>query len=114
MTTEEKAKAYDEAIERAKSKIKNDKDHVLYEKDITDIFPALEESEDERIRKALKEYFINSFQNNGIAAICGVHIKDILAWLEKQGEQKNTWSEEDEECADLILRELKQDKEDSP
>ena len=48
-------------------------------------FPELRESESERIRKALKEYFINSFQNNGVAAICGVHIIDILAWLEKQG-----------------------------
>jgi len=49
------------------------------------LHPELKESEDEMIRKALKEYFINSFQNNGVAAICGVHIKDILAWLEKQG-----------------------------
>lgn len=48
-------------------------------------FPELRESESERIREALKEYFINSFQNNGVAAICGVHIIDILAWLEKQG-----------------------------
>ena len=29
LSIEEKAKRYDEAIERAKSKIKNDKDHVL-------------------------------------------------------------------------------------
>ena len=51
-------------------------------------FPELRESESEKIRKALKEYFINSFQNNGVAAICGVHIIDILTWLEKQGKQK--------------------------
>ena len=54
---------------------------------VNDNVPELKESEDERIRKALKEYFINSFQNNGVAAILGVHIKDILAWLEKQGEK---------------------------
>ena len=38
LTIEEKAKRYDEAIEKAKSKVKNDKDHVLYEDDILDIF----------------------------------------------------------------------------
>lgn len=31
LTIKEKASRYDEAIEKAKSKIKNDKDHVLYE-----------------------------------------------------------------------------------
>ena len=62
---------------------------------VNDNVPELKESEDERIRKALKEYFINSFQNNGVAAILGVHIKDILAWLEKQGEQKPAWKPAD-------------------
>ena len=53
------------------------------------IFPELAENKDERIRKALKQYFVNSFQNNGVAAICGVHVKDVLDWLEKQGEKKS-------------------------
>jgi len=61
---------------------------TLYKSMLNNLFPELKESEDERIRNALKEYFINSFRNNGVAAICGVHIKDILAWLEKQSEQK--------------------------
>ena len=39
MTQEEKAKRYDEIIEKAKSKIKNDKDHVLYEDDIIEMIP---------------------------------------------------------------------------
>ena len=51
------------------------------------IFSELAENKDERIRKALKQYFVNSFQNNGVAAICGVHVKDVLDWLEKQGEK---------------------------
>ena len=79
LSTEQKAKAYDEAIERAKSKIKNDKDHVLYEDDITDIFPELkesEESEDEKIRKEL------------LAVIDDLILPDeqkerFVAWLEK-------------------------------
>ena len=57
-------------------------------KDVERMLPELKESEDKKIRKALKQYFVNSFQNNGIAAICGVHIKDVLAWLERQAKQK--------------------------
>ena len=95
MTQEEKAKAYDEAIGRAKSKIKNDKDHVLYEDDIIELFPELAESEDEVIRKELivevKE------QIDWISAPDRRREKDKkalkklnkwLAWLEKQGKQK--------------------------
>ncbi len=52
LSTEEKARAYDEALKRAKSKIKNDKDHVLYEDDVIEIFPELKESEDERMLSA--------------------------------------------------------------
>jgi hypothetical protein len=52
---------------------------------IEDIFPELKvkESEDERIRKALIEYFTTS-DNNSYYAVCGVATKKILAWLEKQ------------------------------
>ena len=57
---------------------------------LEEIFPELAENKDEMIRKALKQYFVNSFQNNGVAAICGVHVKDVLAWLEKQGQVKES------------------------
>lgn len=53
------------------------------------IFPELKESEDERIRKALIEHFrwnvhqiLNDFNN-----------KEVLTWLEKQGEIIKEWSE---------------------
>lgn len=81
MTTEEKAKAWDEAIERAKSKIRNDKDHVLYEEDILDIFPSLKESDEERIRKDIVFYIAANHKDDGEKA-------RWLYWLEKQGEQK--------------------------
>ena len=79
MTTEEKAKAYDEAIEIAKSKIKNDKDHILYEDDITDIFPELKESEDERIRKWLICYFKEVCDNVSEKEyeLCNVIFKEV-------------------------------------
>ena len=43
MTQEEKAKRYDEAIERAK--------RMYSEKELNYLFPELKESKDERIRK---------------------------------------------------------------
>lgn len=88
MTTEEKAKAWDEAIERAKSKIRNDKDHVLYEEDILDIFPSLKESDEERIRKALMQNLKERFGTKGNMGE-GLDMPDVLAWLEKQGEHSN-------------------------
>ena len=81
MTIEEKAKAYDEALETAR-KIYN-KDFTPYCKDaLEDIFPELKESEDERIRKALIRFHKRTIDINGIKG------EDIIAWLEKKGEQK--------------------------
>jgi hypothetical protein len=80
----EKAKRYDEAIKRAKSKIKNDKDHILYEDDVIEIFPELYDSEDEKIRKEL----IRAFKSmNSIKVWNGIERTNILAWLEKQGDK---------------------------
>ena len=50
------------------------------------LFPELKESDDERIRQALIEYFTTS-DNNSYYAVCGVATKKILAWLEKQAEK---------------------------
>lgn len=47
-------------------------------------FPELAESEDERIRKAI----IDEFQRRGQGSFAGYPMPDILAWLEKQKEQK--------------------------
>jgi beta-glucosidase/6-phospho-beta-glucosidase/beta-galactosidase len=99
MTQEEKAKAYDEALLRAKSKIKNDKDHVLYEDDVIEIFPELKESEDEKIRKDLIQW-IDEFPDT---IWRGHYKKEILAWFKKQGEQKPAWSEEDEKMVKDII-----------
>ena len=99
MTQEEKAKAYDEALLIAKSKIKNNKDFVLYEDDVIEIFPQLKESEDEKIRKDLIQW-IDEFPDT---IWRGHYKKDILVWLEKQGEQKPTWSEDDEKMVKDII-----------
>lgn len=91
MTPEEKAKRYDEALKMAKSIIKNDKDHVLYEDDIIEIFPELKESEDEKIRKELTEFLKSAaggFLNTAIQ--CKTFGK-WAAWLEKQNRKETTY-----------------------
>lgn len=53
--------------------------------DLQNLFPELRESDDERIRKSLLDYLHtlpNHFSHNG-----GL-VTDWIAWLEKQGEQK--------------------------
>ena len=92
MTIEEKARAYDEALKRA-IKHRNKDGLTLEQYETIDIiFPELVESEDERIRKALIENFelLNGkqFKNQKWGAHEELLIDDILAWLEKQGEQK--------------------------
>ena len=51
---------------------------------LSDIFPELEELEDERIRKALIDY-LTKMWGNSQDDVCGVHVEDAIAWLEKQG-----------------------------
>ena len=75
--------------------------------DLKDLFPELAESEDEKIRKELIEYI-----KNWKKAYCSDSVKqDILdnfiAWLEKQGEQKPEWSEEDERKRNGLVKGLK-------
>jgi bifunctional pyridoxal-dependent enzyme with beta-cystathionase and maltose regulon repressor activities len=89
MTTEQKAKAYDEAIERAKG-FKTDECRDVAEY----IFPELKETKEDRIIKAIKNCIKKGFI--GYGQIEGVIEDDCLAWLEKQGEKKPMWSEEDD------------------
>lgn len=97
MTTEEKAKAYDEALERAKEiKSKILSSHLSTEsckavsEYINEIIPELRESEDERVRKGIVETikqcpdtFLNSKNRD-----------EMLAYLEKQKEHKPASTED--------------------
>ncbi len=83
LSIEEKAKAYDEAIERArmwrnKSGMPINKMGIL-----DDIFPNLMESEDEKIRKSIINLVIKSAQNGGMA-LHKWESQQMLAWLEKK------------------------------
>jgi len=82
LTIEQKAKAYDEALERARKEL-----HICGSIDcdatrqIFRFFPELKESEDEKIRKSLLEYLHtlpNHYAHNGVCA------PEWIAWLEEQ------------------------------
>ena len=82
MTEKEKAKAYDEAIERAKK---------LYGNGITEeIFTELKESKDKKIREAILNGLIDcrDAPDLGWSNFGGIHIDDCIAWLEKQGKEE--------------------------
>ena len=78
---EEKAKAYDEAL---KVLHKYDGANIMFTQDLKEeMFPELKESEDERIRKSISAYFAKFKPNDMWDA--DFSFGDIVAWLEKQG-----------------------------
>lgn len=98
LSIEEKAERYNEALERARKLQENSKGMIL-KKWLWNIFPELKESEDERIRKWLIGYF-NQYIIDGMPQVFGngLNVKDVISWLEKQGEQKPANSYCQENC----------------
>lgn len=83
MTIEEKAKAFDEALERARKMLNMILDNELigFPDQIREIFPQLCENEDERIRKALVEYFAPPVS---FTTVRGIPVQKVRDWLENQ------------------------------
>ena len=104
ISTEEKAKAYDEAIEKAK-KYRDEckmRGNEWFVEDIEEMFPELkEENEDEKVRKEI----IETIKNYGPQTANPKLYNAMLAWMERQrglnptdkGEEKSAWSKEDED-----------------
>lgn len=95
MTPEEKAKAYDEALERTRGLLEGMEEGGYFAtlEDVKEIFPELAEPEDERIRKEIishlqHEYVVKRY-------VSDVEYDRWIAWLEKQ--DKSKWTDEDEE-----------------
>ena len=108
MTPEEKAKRYDEALKIAKKNYmsaqdlcKDSKIGILnvFKNTLERIFPELKESEDEKIRKAI----IKSLPKRGYLPQTSITVKNAIAWLEKQGEQKSK-NESTDTCDSLIIK----------
>ena len=91
MTQEEKVRAYDEALEKAKSMIDDLRkgEDILAVSNLESMFPELKESEDERIRKSILNYFTKCW-GNCKDDVCGIHVEDAITWLEKQGNTNET------------------------
>lgn len=78
-------KEYNTALERAsKLRVQNPFDTVGQM--VEHIFPELKESEDEKMKKAIIHVLYENYTD--AAVIEGVEIAEIVAWLEKLGEQK--------------------------
>ena len=76
---------YEQKYKEALEKARQFSEHPLQEDSssiVEYIFPELADSEDERIRKALIRFHKSTIDVDGIKG------EDIIAWLEKQGEQK--------------------------
>jgi len=102
LSIEEKAKAYDEALERAKKVFNCDATDREPGTSISEyIFPALKESEDERIKNALIQAL--SINYDGCTSVNGIEVKDIVAWLKKQGTSAKLSEEEQNRFAKGVL-----------
>ena len=86
-------KKYNDALERARDLMSNQNYSDLDKLLIETIFPELKdvkEDENTRIKKVLIDYFqkYKEQEDCGIKTFYGIPTDDILAWLEKRGEQK--------------------------
>ena len=96
MTQEEKAKAYDKALEKAKDTLQKSSAKDAVKTIVYHFFPELKESEDEIIRKELIRLFNDTVWNDSSFRFYDLDKEKVIAWLEKQDKQKLTWIEEDE------------------
>ena len=86
----------EEAIKKIKAWefLDNDKKEVL-----ETLIPELAESKDERIRKELLESFKYQQRESRTDKewLNGIKLSEVVAWVEKQGEQKPKWGDDDEQ-----------------
>lgn len=79
-------KKYKNALEWARKVMQGKVGFVRDE--VLELFPELKESEDERIRKALVE-LVKCNERSGYTLLNNISTSSMLAWLEKQGEDKH-------------------------
>ena len=63
--------------------------------------PELKESENERIKNAILNH-LKKMWGNSQDDVCGVHVEDAIAWLEKQGEYLENYDDAEKEKADFV------------
>ncbi len=85
LSTEQKAKAYEEAVingSRLWECGEITRENYEY------IFPELKENEDEKVRQELISFFTERAKHTEDSTFNGLSSKEIISWLEKQGENK--------------------------
>lgn len=87
LTIEQKAQRYDEAIEKARLVLQEKGNEPDGASILSELFPELIESKDERIRKDIINLVKKSNEYGGYA-LHKWEADKMLAWLEKQGGQK--------------------------
>ena len=85
LSIEEKAKRYDEALKEAVIAHKDEDRHL--KATLERIFPELKESDDKRVKNKLIEFFKGYSPDKEWWG--NITQRDILTWLEKQGEHAN-------------------------
>ena len=83
---EEKAKAYDEALTKARNIVSSINVGLIGKDSFEAVFPELKESENERTRKEIIDFIYDKTDTYELRE----KSNSWLAWLEKQGEQKPT------------------------
>lgn len=105
LSIEEKAKRYDEAIVKLRGMMPNwerlSYNGKTFLQDLIHILPELAESEDEKIRRAIRICIDSVFANSD--TVYEVNKEQILAWLEKQDE--SNLIKEIKRRKELLLRE---------
>jgi hypothetical protein len=100
---------YKDALERAKHEYQTHKSFNGFREMLIYIFPGLkEESKNEKIRKNIKVALM-SVGEELADFYCTHHTsqEELISWLDKQGDYKPNWSEEDESIVESILFWLK-------
>ena len=82
-------KKYKEALANARQEY-NTAENVERKRWLEELFPELKENADEKIRKNLITFLKEEYGTNSNARFAGIKVKDVIAWLEKQGQQRTT------------------------
>lgn len=86
MTQEEKAKQYDEVLEKAKSWYVDAQ--IDFKKTLEALFPTIKENEDERVRKAIISGMKALQEKGKYTEFAHIPMDEVFTWLEKQGKKK--------------------------
>lgn len=93
LSIEEKAMAYDKAIEKARKVYNNiSPENSSVKKILEKAFPELKENEDENTDEKVRKALIKLVTNHASIDLFieyDIHLDEALSWLEKQGEQKS-------------------------